>query len=1200
MLGIAANDTTCGTSGAVDLLAAIVNSSFDAIISTTLDGKVTSWNPAASMLFGYLCEEMIGEPVRRLIPSDRQDEEDRILASIKAGERIESYVTVRLDKAQRPIDVSLTISPIWDQHRTIIGASKVIRNVALQKDASETLRQSAELMRQFVDQAPVAIMMLDRNMRHLACSRRWIEDYLFEDVDITGRSLYEVFPEVPERWKDAHRRALAGEVVRAEEDVFVRANGRVQGVRWEARPWLMSDRTIGGITIMSEDVTDKVLALRALRESELRMRLAQEAAKAGTWEWRLSDNAVWWSESAWSLYGRVKSEQWEPIAETWETFIHPADRERATSAARQAVELAQEIEAEWRLKAPEGEPERWFLTRGRPIANENGVLDRYFGVIIEITERKLAEKAVRESEMRMRVAQEAAKAGVWEWLPADNSVQWSNSLWSLYGVQKPEHWKPTAQAWLSLLHPADKERVTTVVREAAALGREAEFQWRLNVPEGEAERWFLSRGRPIADENGALDRYFGVAIDITEQKLMEGALRESEMRMRLAQEAAKAAAWEWRLADNSLQCSDSVWGLYELQKPDEWEPSIDGWASIMHPADRERVIAAVTGAAAHGHHYEAQWRLKVPDGEPERWFLTRGRPIADPKGSPDRYFGVVIDITEQKLLEATLRESEEGQSFLLSLNDALRTVDDPFEAIAIASKMLGQKLNASQVVYAKAGESGRASIIQEWNDGATCGAFAIEMIDDFAASLVANLRDNQTVAISDVRTDPRSCNPEALALFDRGSIAAFITVPFVKNGRLAGGLAVHKRTPHAWKAEEITLAREVAERTWEAVERARVSQALRVSENRLKFALDAAEVGSWEMSLETNMYAASDQALSFFDLPPGTQPGYEEIIARIHPDDRRAVDRALRRTAETGQPLRIEFRRVLPDGSIRWLDARAERRSVSGRPVMGGLVQDITERVNQKETAERAAKAKSEFLSNMSHELRTPMHAILGYAEICTTAVREGEGEDIERYLNNITTAGERLLILLNDLLDLAKMEAGRMEHKLEYANLRDVVEHALMELDPLIKAKKLEISVRLEGHTAARFDRPHLIQVLVNLISNAIKFSGAGSQIGIDLSEDRLSGGERGIRCRVTDEGPGIPDDELTAVFDKFVQSKKTKTGKGGTGLGLAICNHIIKAHGGAIWAENAKPHGAVFTFVIPIDHDARDHAAKAAKSEK
>ncbi len=169
------------------------------------------------------------------------------------------------------------------------------------------------------------------------------------------------------------------------------------------------------------------------------------------------------------------------------------------------------------------------------------------------------------------------------------------------------------------------------------------------------------------------------------------------------------------------------------------------------------------------------------------------------------------------------------------------------------------------------------------------------------------------------------------------------------------------------------------------------------------------------------------------------------------------------------------------------------------------------------------------------------------------------------------------------------------MEYKFEHADLKDVVRHTLMELDPLIKAKQLKISVELEEHTDAHFDRSHVIQVLINLVSNAIKFSAAGSKIGIELNEDRLSSGERGVRCAVIDEGPGIAEDELRAVFDKFVQGKKTKTGKGGTGLGLAICDHIIRAHGGTIWAENAKPRGAVFSFVIPKNQDAGDRLSIA-----
>jgi signal transduction histidine kinase len=749
-----------------------------------------------------------------------------------------------------------------------------------------------------------------------------------------------------------------------------------------------------------------------------------------------------------------------------------------------------------------------------------------------------------------------------------------------------------------MIHPAERERVVAAVTEAAARGQKYSTPWRLNLPDSEPERWFVTRCGPIMGADGLPERYFGVNFDITEQRLVEEALRESEVRMNLAQEAAGVGAWELNLADGRSYWSESLWSLFRVPKPERGEPTLQTWGPLIHPADRERAIAAFRDAMARGESFEAQWRLNLPEGENECWFLSRGGPIAGAKGSRNRYFGVAIDITAQKRMEEALREGEERQSFLLALNDALRTVDDPFESIATASKMLGQKLNASQIVYVATDETGHPSVTHEWSDGETSDAFAVERTNELTPSLIEELNHGRTVAVCDACLDDRTRQPESVALFERGSTAAFVTVPFIKNGGLVGGLGVHKRVPHTWKTQEITLAQEVAERTWEAVERARISQALRESEDRLTFALDAADVGSWQLSLESRLYTASDQALAFFDLPPGAQPAYDDIVALMHPDDRAAVNDALQRTAETGEPLKVEFRRLLADGSIRWLYARAERRSVSGSYFIGGLIQDMTERVKQREAVERAANAKSEFLSNMSHELRTPMHAILGYSDICANAVDDGHTASLPKYLKNITTAGKRLLDLLNDLLELSKMEAGKMEYKFSRADLRDVVENALIELHPLIKSKNLDVNLRFGDHTEASFDKSYITQVIVNLLSNAIKFSEAGSKLGIDLSRQVLGNDGPGVCCRIVDEGPGIPDNELEAVFDKFVQSKKTKSGKGGTGLGLAICAHIVKAHGGAIWAENAKPRGAVFTFVIPEGLDARGNAVNAAQA--
>jgi signal transduction histidine kinase len=368
-----------------------------------------------------------------------------------------------------------------------------------------------------------------------------------------------------------------------------------------------------------------------------------------------------------------------------------------------------------------------------------------------------------------------------------------------------------------------------------------------------------------------------------------------------------------------------------------------------------------------------------------------------------------------------------------------------------------------------------------------------------------------------------------------------------------------------------------------AIERQALQEALHESEQRLKLALAAGAVGTWELTLGTGEFMTSDLALVLLSVPPGTTLTLEKVLERVHPDDRHLLQDALLNALATGETYRLEWRTQLPDNSIRWLETLGERRSIAGKEVVAGTIQDITRKVDQKEAVERAAKAESEFLSSMSHELRTPMHAILGYTEMCKQTVKEGKTDGIEKYLNNVTTSGKRLLHLLNHLLDLAKMEEGRMEYRFERADLKDVVDHTLMELDPLIKAKNLQMHVTYGERTDALFDRNHLIQVLINLVSNAIKFSNAGSEIGIELSEHCESGGEPTIRCKVVDDGPGIPEEELKAVFDKFVQSKKSKSGNGGTGLGLAICDHIVKAHKGRIWAENAMPHGAAFTFVIP-----------------
>lgn len=232
-----------------------------------------------------------------------------------------------------------------------------------------------------------------------------------------------------------------------------------------------------------------------------------------------------------------------------------------------------------------------------------------------------------------------------------------------------------------------------------------------------------------------------------------------------------------------------------------------------------------------------------------------------------------------------------------------------------------------------------------------------------------------------------------------------------------------------------------------------------------------------------------------------------------------------------------------------------------------------------KEQAERANTAKSVFLANMSHELRTPLHGILSFARFGQQKIETASKEKLKGYFDEICESGSRLLSLLNDLLDLSKLESGKITYSMHETSLDEAVRAVCSEMRAFATEKGLKLEVAAcERGVKGRFDSEKIMQVVRNLVSNAIKFSKKGTSVTIGFGETSEK-----IGCHVVNFGLGIPEGELESIFDKFVQSSKTRTGAGGTGLGLAICREIVEQHGGRIWAENRSGGETRFAFELP-----------------
>lgn len=395
----------------------------------------------------------------------------------------------------------------------------------------------------------------------------------------------------------------------------------------------------------------------------------------------------------------------------------------------------------------------------------------------------------------------------------------------------------------------------------------------------------------------------------------------------------------------------------------------------------------------------------------------------------------------------------------------------------------------------------------------------------------------------------------------------------------------------------------------DVTERIRVEEALRRSEARRKRAQEIARLGSLEYFPETQETRWSSELCRIFGITPGAELSYADFFSRIDYGDGERVRQAFEAGVRDARPVRIEFQVVRPNGERRFvvLSAEAPEPVEQGRRVFA-VVQDVTDRKEaeakvqaalvEKLEAEAHNRAKTLFLANMSHELRTPLNAILGYSEMleeeATVEGRQVAAADLQK----IQAAGKHLLAMINEVLDLSKIEAGRIDLLVEECSVRSLIEDVLATVEPLAaqNRNKLHLSVDLERQVM-HTDAMKVKQVLINLLGNACKFTSEGEISFIGTHE--VENGQEWVRFTVRDTGIGMTASQLDHLFEPFVQGDAATVRKyGGTGLGLAISKRFVEMLGGEIAVDSLPQRGSTFSVRLPVDSRSGTDEAMAADS--
>lgn len=993
--------------------------------------------------------------------------------------------------------------------------------------------------------------------------------------DVVGRALFEVFPDNPDdpgatgvrnlqaslaevmRTGKPHRMALQKYDIRS-------ADGQFEERWWEPLNAPVFDARGRLIYLIHrvEDVTERVRAdtrlreesaarreveaiLAKLRESEARYRLLADMIPQNIWTADAAGRHTWFSRRWYEYTGATPEAS---HGEGWAEFIHPDDRERMDARWRRSLDTGEPYEIEYRFRGAGGEY-RWFLGKAMPLRNDAGEIVEWFGTSTDISERKRHD----EERERLLAREREARGQVTTILESVTDAFYAfDREWRFTYVNR--------EAERLLKRPREELIGRSLWDEfAASVGSELEREYRRAMAEQITVTfetfaptigiWVDVRAYPSA---GGLSVFFR---DVTARRQAEERLRESEERYRLLADMIPQHIW---ITDANGYHNYFSRRWYEFTGTTPGETRGDGWLAYIHPDDRERTLARWEHSLRTGERYSIEYRFRDTAGD-YCWFWGQAVPQRNEAGEIVQWFGTLTDISDRKRLDeerdrllAREREAADQVSTILeSITDAFFAVDRGWrfsyvnhEAEALLDRPREQLLGRS--LWEEFPQAAGATFEREYRRA---------------------MEEQATVQFEDFY-------PPLDAWFD---VRAYPT---------ADGLSVYFRNITARK---------------------RAEQALRESEERFRALGNSIPQLAWMADPQGSIFWYNERWHEYTGTTLEEMQGWGWTKVH-HPAHMERVVARIRHSFETGEPWEDTFPIRGRTGEYRWFLSRAlPIRDEQGKVVRWfGTNTDVTaemeaaaererllererearaEAERRREELERVTESRTRLMRGFSHDVKNPLGAADGYAQLLEDGIlgelSPKQVESVGRMRRSIQTS----LHLINDLLELARAEAGQIELEPVPTDVAELAREAAEDFRAQAAAAELALEVRAAGAVITRTDPARVRQILSNLLSNAVKYTPGGG-ITVDACFVAAGRGARGADCiaiRVADTGPGIPEDKQERIFQEF--TRLDPEAEHGAGVGLAISRRIARLLGGDITVASAEGGGSTFTLWLPPD---------------